>query len=103
MPSKDYRIWLDAQTYLVVEFVMMRGRIVSFVVRLMLLDQAGTESNVARYDTAHGAPHLDALGKQSGLLRKTWYIDASADAVLRWAIDDFKSHHEDYIRNYLQN
>ncbi len=103
MPSKDYRIWLSATAYLVVEFVMMRGRIVSFVVRLMLLDEEGTESNVARYDTAHGAPHLDVLGKQSGLLRKTWYIDASLDAVLRWAIDDFKSHYEDYIRNYLQN
>ena len=58
MPSKDYRIWLSDKAYIVVEFVMMRGQILSFVVLLMLLED-GKESNVARYDTAHGTPHLD--------------------------------------------
>jgi hypothetical protein len=86
----------------VVEFVMMRGQIISFVVLLMLLED-GAESNVARYDTAHGTPHLDLLGKRRGLLTKTWYVNARMDVVLRRAVDDFKSHYEDYIRNYLQN
>ena len=99
MPSKDYRIWLSDTAYLVVEFVMVRGRIVSFVVRLMLLEN-GDESNVARCDTAHGAPHLDVLGKRHGLLSKTWYVDAPADIVLRRAVDDFRIHYENYISNY---
>jgi hypothetical protein len=102
MPSKDYRIWLSDKAFIVVEFVMMRGQIISFVVRLMLLEE-GEESNVARYDTAHGTPHLDLLGKRRGLLTKTWYVNARMDVVLRRAVDDFKSHYEHYIRNYLQN
>ena len=99
MPSKAYRIWLSDTAYIVVEFVMVRGRIVSFVVRLMLLEN-GHESNVARCDTAHGAPHLDVLGKRRGLLSKTWYVDAPADIVLRRAVDDFRNHYENYINNY---
>jgi hypothetical protein len=102
MPSKDYRIWLSDKAYIVVEFVMMRGQILSFVVLLMLLED-GKESNVARYDTAHGTPHLDRLGKRRGLLTKTWYINVRMDVVLRRAVDDFKSHYEHYIRNCLQN
>jgi hypothetical protein len=102
MPSKDYRIWLSDTAYIAVEFVMVRGRIVSFVVRLMLLEN-GHESNVARWDTAHGAPHRDVLGRRRGLLNKTWYVDAPADIVLRRAVNDFKRHYENYIRIYLQN
>jgi hypothetical protein len=102
LPSKDYRIWLSETAYIAVEFVMVRGVIVSFVVRLMLLE-SGHEWNVARWDTAHGEPHLDVMGRRRGLLSKTWYVDAPADIVLRRAVDDFKRHYESYIRDYLQN
>jgi hypothetical protein len=102
MPSKDYRIWLSEKAFIVVKFVMIRGEIISFVVLLMLLEEVG-ESNVARYDTAHGTPHLDLLGKRRGLLAKTWYVNTRMDVVLRKAVDDFKSQYEEYIRNYLQN
>ncbi len=103
MPSKDYRIWLSDTAYVVVKFIMVKGQIVSFVVRLMVIEPDGSESNVARYDTAHGAPHLDVLGRRLGLLSKTWYINASMDLMLQKAVADFKLNHEDYIRNYLQN
>ena len=103
MPSKDYRIWLSDTAYIVVDLMMLRGQIVSFVARLMMLQSGGVEVNVARYDTAHGAPHLDVLGKRRGLLVKTWYLNARMDAVLNRAIDDFKTHYEIYIRNYMQN
>ena len=59
MPSKDYRIWLSDTACLGVDFVMVKGQIVSFVVRLMRVQPDGSEWNVARYDTAHGAPHRD--------------------------------------------
>jgi len=103
MPSKQYRIWLSDNAYMVVDFTMVRGRIVSFVVRLMHVDEAGAESNVARYDTAHGAPHRDILGRKAGVLTKTWYIDASLDSVLRQAIGDFKHNYEDYYRTHVEN
>ena len=103
MPSRDYRIWLSDHAYIVVEFVMVKGEIVSFVVRLMLVQDDGREVNAARYDTAHGAGHCDVLGKRRGLLQKIWHLSESLETSLRRAIDDFKLNHEDYIRNYLQN
>ena len=103
MPSKDYRIWLSDHAYLVVAFVMVKGEVVSFVVRLMLMQDGGRQVNVARYDTAHGAAHCDMLGERRGLLQKSWLLNESLETSLRRAIDDFKLNHEDYIRNYLQN
>ena len=102
MPSKDYKIWLDDRAYIVVELVMVKGRVVSFVVRLMRLE-GEQELNVARYDTAHGAPHRDVLGERAGLLSKTWYIDASLDSVLRQAVADFRRNYESYLRTYREN
>jgi hypothetical protein len=102
MPTKDYRIWLTDHAFIVAEFVMARGQVVSFVVGLMLV-APGRELNVARYDTAHGAPHRDLLGLRRGLLQKTWYPDWKPGQIMRLAVDDFSRNYEDYIRNYLQN
>jgi hypothetical protein len=102
MPSKNYRIWLADHAFIVVEFVMIKGRVVSFVVRLMLVER-GREANVARYDTAHGAPHRDLLGRRRGLLQKAWYPEWKPGRIMRLAVDDFSKHYEEYIRNYLQN
>jgi hypothetical protein len=102
MPSKDYRIWLSDDAYIAVQFIMVRGRVVSFVVRLMRLE-GGSELNVARYDSAHGAPHRDLLGRKRGLLQKTWYLDADFGVVLRLAVNDFAQNHEDYYRIYQTN
>lgn len=103
MPTKDYRIWLSDHAYIVVAFVMVKGEVVSFVVRLMLMQDNGRQVNVARYDTAHGAAHCDVLGERRGLLQKIWHLSESLETSLRRAIDDFKLNHEEYIRNYLQN
>src|ERR1019366_2406779 len=65
MPSKDYRIWLSDHAYLVVAFVVVKGEIVTFVVRLMLMQDGGPQVNVARYDTAHGMAHCDAQASGS--------------------------------------
>ena len=102
MPSKDYRIWLSEGAYIAVELLMIRGRVVSFVVRLMIAER-DREVNVARYDTAHGAPHRDVLGQKHGLLQKTWYLDQDLGEVLRIAVNDFRQHHEDYIAVYKAN
>ena len=80
------------------DFYIGYGRFI-YLLKLLMLRKDGKESNVARCDTAHGTPHLDLLGKRRGLLTKTWYVNARMDAVLRRAVDDFKSHYEHYIRN----
>jgi hypothetical protein len=81
VPTKDFRIWLNDTTYIVVDLAMVKGRVASFVVRLMVkLD--GRDYNVVRYDTAHGAPHRDTLGLRTGLQRKDWFFDQPLDDVL---------------------
>ncbi len=61
MPEKSFIIPIDGGCFVVAECHRHRGRITSFVVRLML--DLGNEdlAVVARYDTAHGVPHLDQL------------------------------------------
>jgi hypothetical protein len=102
VPSKDYRIWIDEATYIVVDLLLVKGRLISFVVRLMwLADQQ--EHNILRYDTAHGTPHRDTLGRRFGLLRKDWYPDLPLDIVLQRGIQDCKENHENYIAQFKEN
>ena len=102
MPIKAYQIWLNESTYIAVDFTTVKGRVVSFVVRLMWLS-IGQEVNVVRYDTAHGSPHRDLLGRRSGLIKKEWYFDQPMGRVLRNAIDDFKLNYERYIETFKAN
>jgi len=96
MPQKDFQIWLTDKIYLVVDYETMEGRIVGFVVRLMLI-QNGSPYNVARYDTAHGTPHRDILSRSNNVLEKNWLTQMDFDSALTFAIDDFKKNYEDYI------
>ena len=81
---------------------MVRGRVVSFVVRLMKID-GEKEVNVARFDTSHGVPHRDVLGKRRGLIRKEWLFSMSLSKVLQDAIADFKLNYEHYVQGYEKN
>jgi hypothetical protein len=102
MPSKDYRLWLSESAYIVVDLTLAKGRLVSFVVRLM----AGFgkyEYNIVRYDTAHGAPHRDSLGLKKGLLKKDWFFDQPLDLVLQTAIEDLKANYEKYCDQFRAN
>ncbi len=102
MAEKDYIIWLDGQTYIAVDFVTIRGEVVSFIVRLMLIEAAG-DVNVARYDTAHGTPHLDVNGRRGGQIRKEWLSGVKPEKVLSDAISDFKQNYEKYVEEFSRN
>lgn len=99
MPEKIYSFWLDEKSYLVVEFRTVDGRVVSFVVRLMLISD-DAEKCVARYDTAHGCPHLDVVDQQGRLLEKKWLLGMSLAEALRFAINDFRLNYASYIKNF---
>jgi hypothetical protein len=99
MPEKTYSFWLDEKSYLVVEFRTVDGRVVSFVVRLMLISD-DVEKCVARYDTAHGCPHLDVVDQQGHLLEKKWLLGMSLAEALRFAINDFRLNYASYIKNF---
>lgn len=99
MPEQTYNIWLDENSYLVVEFTTVDGRVVSFVVRLMSI-LGNSEKCVARYDTAHGCPHLDVVDAQGRLREKKWLLGMGLAEALRFAIDDFRLNYASYIKNF---
>ena len=99
MPQKDFQIWLTEKVYLVIDYETDAGRVVGFVVRL-IIDLEGTIYNVARYDTAHGTPHRDILTRSNKIIEKQWLVDMDFDAALTCAINDFKQNHESYIANW---
>lgn len=97
MPDKEYSVLLASDCRLVVTIKMVGGKVVSFVVRLVHL-LADRDEDVARYDTAHGAPHLDILGRGGNLERKIWLDVDSFEDALTLAIDDFKRNYESYLK-----
>lgn len=96
MPSKSYTVWLDEDTFIVVDFRGFQGRITSFIVRLVHI-RGGVDTDVARYDTAHGWPHLDLVSPTGRLRRKRWMEESSFDRALTRAINDFRQNHEKYV------
>jgi hypothetical protein len=99
VPQKDFQIWLTENVYLVIDYETDAGRVVGFVVRLMI-DLDGSIYNVARYDTAHGTPHRDILTQSNNIIEKQWLIEMDFDSALTYAINDFKQNHENYIANW---
>jgi len=100
MPYKDFRIYLRDDASIAVEFLTVNGRIVSFVVRLVWIRNDGAEFTVARYDTAHGEAHRDIVDKTGRLLNKSWLFDMSFEDAFTHAINDFRKHHENYIKAF---
>ncbi len=99
MPRKSYLVWLDERTYVEVEFVTVKGRIVSFVVRLMRVE--GDEVfGVVRYDTAHGMPHRDIVDRKGRLLRKDWLGEMTFDQALNHAKEDLFTNYEKYLEGF---
>ena len=96
MPDKDYEITLAPGNRIVVSIKMVGGRAVSFVVRLTVRTN-GKESDVARYDTAHGWPHLDLLGPTGRVKEKRWLDVDDFETALTHAIEDFKVNYEKYL------
>ncbi len=102
MPQKDFVIWLTGSVYIAVDFVTAGGIITVFKVRLIWITDEG-EFNVARYDTAHGLPHLDVNGRRKGQTRKEWRAGLRPEQVLTAAIQDFKQNYENYLAEFTSN
>lgn len=75
---------------------------VVFSVVLMILAEGGW-MDIGRFDTAHGAPHQDVLGKRGGVLYKNWLDDLSFRNAYHFAIETFKNDHERIRNDYFAN
>jgi len=59
--------------------------------------------DVGRFDSAHGTPHQDILGKRKGLREKVWYDDLTAKQVFALAISTFRNNHDEIKNDYFAN
>ena len=100
MPQKEFEIWLNAMTRLLIRRETQGGRVMGFaVVLLALLD--GEWVDIARFDTAHGCPHEDVLGRKAGLLQKIWHDDLSYRQAYELAIARYRNEYETIRQRYL--
>ena len=98
MPEKSYTIWLDDVCFISVYFETFNGRVIMFVVWLSITEGFKTRS-VARYDTAHGCPHLDIVDERGRLSEKRWLLGMNLEDALQAAFPDFKENYENFIKN----
>ena len=84
-----------------VRWITERGNVTAYTVQYEAWIE-GTHRNIARYDTAHDAPHLDLLGWGGEVVEKRWrpastYAEALtadlADVDANW-----RAYREDFVR-----
>jgi hypothetical protein len=98
--EKSYFIDLSdaGPTRIRVRIKSQRGRVIDLVIQLEIWTQ-GRWQAVARYDCAHGYPHLDLLPRQ-GAREKIKLGGSTLDEIVNNAIDDFKLNWQEYLRRY---
>jgi hypothetical protein len=101
MPEKEFKIWLEDGLVLTWR-ESGAGGITAFRV-VLLVEFDGEVQCVARYDTAHGIPHQDVLGRKGGLLAKNWFFEYALDEVFEYAIDDLQKNAKQYISFFRSN
>lgn len=76
MPSKDFRRRLDdtGREWLRVRFTTKGGQVTTFTVQYETII-GGEPVPVARFDTAHGFPHLDILDRRGRVIHKTHLVN----------------------------
>jgi len=82
----------------VADFTRVDGVVVSFVVRLMYINEDLELVDIARYDGAHGVPHLDQMDYKGRLIIKLWIPRLNFDLAVEYALEDFKKNYEHYHR-----
>ena len=98
MPQKDWIKDLPNGFYIYVNRTTKGAHITDF--RVVLIYDGFC---VTRYDTAHGYPHRDVLGRKSALIRKEKYDSPSFNEVFKHAIDDLSTNYAAYLDFFNAN
>jgi hypothetical protein len=101
MPWLNFEIFLADGFSIIVDATRHKGRVTSFVVRLMIEGEGGPV-NITRYDGAHGVPHRDQIGRNGRLLSKTWMHGVDFEAALEYAIADLKANYPAYHEAWIK-
>jgi hypothetical protein len=102
MPWLSFEMFLADGFCIFVDAMRYRGRVTSFVVRLMLETDEGPV-NITRYDGAHGVPHRDQMSRAGRLTSKTWMHGVDFEAALEYAIADLRENYRAYYEAWLKN
>lgn len=102
MPWLNFEMFLPDGFSVMVDAVRHRGRVTSFVVRLMYEDLSGPV-NITRYDGAHGVPHRDQMSSSGRLASKTWMHGVDFEAALEYAVRYLKQNYRAYYEAWLQS
>lgn len=85
--ESDYTVAFTEEIRVRLRYRVSGNDVGAFTVQLeMILN--GEWCPIARYDGAHGVPHLDILDRHGRLLSKTW-LAGSFNDVLTIGIEDF--------------
>jgi hypothetical protein len=99
MPERDFEIWIDETTRILVSRTTAQGALISFAVILMVY-HGDSWIDIGRYDTAHGIPHQDVLHRRK-LAKKIWFDDLSPKEVFAQAIENYRKNHALILHDYL--
>jgi hypothetical protein len=102
VPEKRWKFSLREGIRVHVRVETMHGRVHAFAV-VLVADVEGIPVCVSRYDTSHGQPHQDVLGRRQGLIRKDWLIALTMKQALNYAIYDLRNNHEKYLEAFLSH
>jgi hypothetical protein len=102
MPQKIYEIVINPSTVIRVFSHTHLGRLISFSIVLLIFHD-DEWIDIGRFDSAHGTPHQDVMGKRKGLREKVWYDDLTAKQVFALAIATYRKNHEQIKKDYLAN
>lgn len=83
---------LDHRSRLRVYVKTVKGRVTEFVAKL-LCEIDDVETEVLRYDSGHGTPHVDFLHEDGEVIEKRWLDYLSNDQALTTAVEDVKEKH----------
>ena len=101
MGEKTYTIQLDHQNKLYAYVKTVQGRVKAFVVKL-LCEFEEDETEVLRYDSGHGTPHVDYLNEKGEVIEKRWLEYLSNDQALTTAIEDIKGNYQFYHERFTR-
>ena len=89
-PTKTFQIDLGALDYIRVLIWIERGAVVRFTVQYEGVFGDGIRP-IVRFDSAHGMPHRDTLGRDGGNIDKLWLPRMTNAEALTYAIRDIRA------------